>query len=295
MATVSRGTKTEKFAFIERHRDEYGVTLLCSYLDVSRNGFYKWEKREESTRSKIDALLLKKIRAIFTKSQGIYGSPRIHDKLRSMGVRVGRKRVARLMREAGLKARFARIYRTRVKVPTYKTVAENLRLQGATATAVNQIWTADITYLPFGHKWFYLAAIMDLYSRRIVGWSIGKHKSTDLVKSALVYAVRKRRPRDGLILHTDRGSEFISAESKRFTESLGIIRSMSRPYKSIDNAEIESFFQKLKGEYLHGKIYRSVRAARKLIAYYINGFYNLVRSHSSLNYASPIKFEAIHS
>lgn len=295
MATISRGTKAEKFQFIDRHKDRTGITCLCQALKVSRSGYNDWLHREESNHSKTDKQLSTHIKRIFDKSRGTYGSPRVHLKLRDMGIFVGRKRVARLMREAQLRAKIARMYPRKPINRAKFHIAENLRLDDKSTSKVNTHWSTDLTYIPFGKAWLYLVVVLDLHSRRVVGWSLGKSKNSDLVKRAVGHAVRKRNPGEGLILHSDRGSEFRSADLKAYTESFGIVRSMSRPYKSIDNAEIESFFQKLKGEYIAGKTYKTEKELRKLIASYVNQFYNPIRMHSSLGYVSPMKFEAMHA
>ena len=296
MATISRGTKAERFEFIGRYKDQVNIKRLCEHLEVSRSGYYNWVHHEESLRCRSDKQLLERITRIFNDNEGIYGSPRIHLILRSQGFFVGRKRVARLMRSANLRARFARVYRNKArKSRSGFAITDNLILEDKSTTSINTHWTMDLTYLSFGKQWLYLAVVMDLHSRRIVGWSLGEQKNSKLAQRAIQHAINKRKPRKGLILHSDRGSEFVSHELKQFTDRFGIVRSMSRPYKSIDNAEIESFFQKLKGEYIIGKLYKTQKALRKFIAYYINRFYNPKRLHSSLGYLSPMKFEAIHA
>jgi len=263
-------------------------------LEVSRSGYYDWVRRGESKRSKLDKQLLVHIERIFAKSRNIYGSPKIHQKLRMMGILVGRKRVARLMRKAKLKAQIVRTYPKKPRSRANFHISENLRLDDKSTQDINTQWSTDLTYIPFEKTWLYLVVVLDLHSRRVVGWALGRSKNTALVKRALQHALRKRNPQKGLILHSDRGSEFGSAELKEYTESAGIIRSMSRPYKSIDNAEVESFFQKLKGEYIAKKSYDTQKKLERLIASYINGFYDSVRMHSSLGYLSPMKYEAAY-
>ena len=291
MATISRGTTAEKFQFIARHKDPYGVKPLCKHLQVSPSGYYDWFHREESNRSRSDKVLLRHIQNIFTESKGIYGSPRIHQALQKQGIFVGRKRVARLMKQAGLRARFARVYRYRKDKYENSYVADNLRRQVNKPDGINQQWTTDLTYIRLGKHWIYLVVVLDLYSRRIVGWSLGQDTRTHIVMRALDFAVRKRQPPPGLIFHSDRGTEYIAGVLKARTEAYGMLRSMSRAYRSIDNAEVESFFQKLKGEYLKGKECQTVKQVRKLIASYINRFYNPKRLHSSLGYVSPMEYE----
>lgn len=293
MATISRGTKKEKFQFIATHKEQLGVKRLCEHLEVSRSGFYHWLQRGESIRSQSDRHLMTYIQRIFNNNKGIYGSPRIHQALRNEGIFVSRKRVARLMKINGLKGRFARIYRYRTDTFERNYIEDNHRLTLDKPNTINQHWTTDLTYLKLGKKWVYLVVILDLYSRRVVGWSLGHNKTGDLFLRALGFAIRKRKPAQGLLLHSDRGSEFISHMVKAKVEKLGIVRSMSRPYRSIDNAEMESFFQKLKGEYLEGKTFLSFKQLRKNIASYINHFYNKKRLHSQLGYMSPMEFEEL--
>ena len=295
MATISRGTKAEKFQFIDLHKDRIGVKCLCRSLVVSRSGYYDWMHREESNHYKKDQQLLVHIKRIFEQSHGTYGSPKVHIKLREMNILVSRKRVARLMREAQLRARIVRTYPRKPINCALFHITENLRLADKSTAKINTHWSTDLTYIPFGKAWLYLVVILDLHSRRVVGWSLGKSKNSALVKCAVGHAIRKRKPKRGLILHSDRGSEFRSADLKAYTEKFGIVRSMSRPYKSIDNAEIESFFQKLKGEYITGKIYNSQKELHGHIATYIDKFYNPIRMHSSLGYVSPVKFEAMYA
>ena len=292
MATISRGTTTEKYQFIKLHKHEFGVKRLCEHLNVSRSGYYDWSNREESARAKSDRILQRHIHRIFYESKGIYGSPRIHQALRKQGTLVGRKRVARLMKKAGLKARFARVYRYRTDTFENNFIVKNLRIDGNKPVTINQHWASDLTYIRLGTNWVYLVTVLDLYSRRIVGWSLGREKNSALVTRALEFAIRKRKPPRGLLLHSDRGNEYASRDLKAKFERYGIVRSMSRAYRSIDNAEMESFFQKLKGEYLKGKTYKTVKQVRRDVASYINLFYNPKRLHSSLGYLSPMEFEA---
>lgn len=277
------------------HKQTIGVERLCRHLEVSRSGYYDWVRRGESNRSKSDKQLLVHIKRIFICSRCIYGSPKVHLELRKIGIFVGRKRVARLMREAKLRAQIVRTYPRKPRSRANFHITENLRLEDKSTQGINTHWSTDLTYIPFGKSWLYLVVILDLHSRKIVGWALGNSKTTALVKRALQHAVRKRKPQKGLILHSDRGAEFVSFELKTYTERMGIIRSMSRPYTSIDNAEVESFFQKLKGEFIANKSYDTQKKLERLIASYINGFYNSVRMHSSLGYLSPAKYEAVHT
>lgn len=213
--------------------------------------------------------------------------------MKNQGIRVGRKRVERLMREAGLRARAIRHYRRVPALHRFFDSIENRRLEVDKPTAVNQQWVGDITFIRVNKRWCYLSTVMDLYSRRIVSWSLHKTRSTSLTTAALVKAVKRRRPRPGLLFHTDRGSEYRSYEVQAVLQKYGIVPSMNRPYRSVDNAEMESFFKTLKGDVIRGKTYRSFRVLRRDLSSYINHFYNPKRLHSSLGYRSPVEFEAM--
>ena len=211
MATVSQGSKTERFGFIDRHRSELGLGYLCEWLNVSRQGYYSWCHREESERSKSDRVLLKKIKKIFYLHKTNYGSPRVHKALRDLGERVGKSRVERLMREHGLVGKAGRIYRRKARAAAVYMKLGNLRIDAPVPTEINQQWVADLTYIRVAGRWRYLAVVMDRYSRRIIGWSLGKYKTAELVLSSLRRAIRHRRINPGLIFHTDRGVEYGAA------------------------------------------------------------------------------------
>jgi transposase InsO family protein len=267
------------------------VALLCRYYRVSRSGFYAWRARGQSARSRADSALCKAIKAIHRRSRGSYGSPRVHRALRQAGQRVGAKRVARLMREAHLKGRAARIYRRLARLHKFfERVPNRLRKKKA-PLQVNQVWVSDLTYLRLGHSWRYLAAVMDLYSRRIVGWAVGHAKSLALTSRALQRAIELRHPPAGLIVHSDRGVEYAAHGYQRLLEAHGLRASMSRPYTCQDNAAMESFFHSLKTEAIYQRSIGSDAALNAMLAGYIGRFYNDWRLHSSLDYRSPVQFE----
>lgn len=291
MATVSRGTTAERFKFIEAHGKKYGVQLLCKHLHVSRSGYYAWIKRGEPKRRIEDRKLLKRISRIFEKSRGTYGSPRIFQALTQEGVRIGKKRVERLMREAGLVARIARVYRSKLKMHLFYNSIINKRLDLPKPDGPNRHWVADLTYLRQQKRRMYLAVVLDLYSRKVVGWSMGCKKSVELTSTALLMAIKKRSPSPGLIFHTDRGVEYRAYEMQQIHKRYGIIPSMNRPGCCTDNAEMESFFHTLKGDLIKNRVFETEQKLRNSLSGYINSFYNQSRLHSGLGYLSPVQFE----
>lgn len=262
-------------------------------MKVSRSGYYAWLKRSESQHEKDDRKLLIQIKRAFHKSRRTYGSPRVHRALRRVGVYVSRKRVERLMRENGLQARVMKLYRKGVGIKRFFTSIENHRLGHAMPTGINQVWVADITYIKVDKRWRFLATVMDLYSRKIISWSLGKNRNTKLTIGVLLRAIKKRQPKAGLIFHTDRGAEYRSYEVQNVLKSHGMIVSMNRPYHSVDNAEMESFYKTLKGDVIRGNMYTTESALRTDLRSYINHFYNKQRLHSSLGYRTPNEYEAI--
>jgi putative transposase len=280
-----------KFAFISTEKARYSVSLLCSVLDVSRSGYYAWCARPPSQRAIEDGDLAEDIRNIHDASKQRYGSPRIHEELAARDTRVGRKRVARLMKENGLSARIKRRF---VKTTDSKhdfPVAPNLLQRDFTADAPNEVWVGDITYLDTREGWLYLAVLIDLYSRRVVGWAMSERIDTALAMGALNMALARRNPRRGLIHHTDRGCQYASHEYRRQLRSIGAECSMSRKGDCWDNAVAESFFASLRKELTNRVVFLSRDAARSNVFEYIEAFYNRVRRHSTINYQSPNDFE----
>ena len=264
---------------------------MCALYGVSRGGFYAWQRREPSARSSADAQLIDRVRQVHERSRGYYGSPRVTGQLRHDGVQVGRRRVARLMRQAGLQGRSARLYR-RSKVGQRAFFASVAHRQAREPQAANQLWVGDVTYLKVGGQWRYLAAVMDRHSRRIVGWSLGARRDAALTSEALRHAVRKRRPSPAMVFHSDRGIEYAAFEYRDQLARLGIEQSMNRAGKMNDNAHMESFFHSMKAESLHGKTFETDAQLRRALHSYI-GFYNHQRLHSSLNYLPPATFEKV--
>lgn len=280
-----------KFAFISAEKAQYSVNLLCSVLKVSRSGYYAWCARPPSQRAIDDRELAKDIRDIHDSSKQRYGSPRIHEELAANDTRVGRKRVARLMKENGLSARIKRRF---VKTTDSKhdfPIAPNLLQRDFTADAPNEVWVGDITYLDTREGWLYLAVLIDLYSRRVVGWAMSERIDTALAMNALNMALARRNPRRGLIHHTDRGCQYASHEYRRQLRGIGAVCSMSRKGDCWDNAVAESFFASLRKELTNRVDFLSRDAARSNVFEYIEAFYNRVRRHSTINYQSPNNFE----
>jgi transposase InsO family protein len=264
---------------------------MCRLLGVSKSGFYAWRGRPESARSRGDARLAVDIAAVHKRSRGRYGSPRVHAELQARGIGVGRKRVERLMREQGLCARPRRRFRKTTDSQHSNPIAPNLLERNFDASAPNQAWVTDVTYVSTHEGWLYLAVIVDLYARRVVGWAASEANDTTLALAALSMAVARRRPPPGLVHHSDRGSPYASAEYRRALAVEGIVASMSRKGDCWDNAVAESFFSTLKIELVHEQQYATPAAAVTSIGDYIQSFYNPERRHSHLGYLSPIEFE----
>lgn len=293
MARVFSRSKAERFEFIAENESELGAKYLCEWLGVSRSGFYSWRNRKESIRSKENNTLLGKIIEIYNDNHGNYGCPRVYMALRSMGEEVNHKRVERLMRDSGLVGKAAKLYR-RKAVPENTVINKpNLRFKKPKPTKINQQWAGDITYLKVNDQWRYLAVVMDLFSRKIVGWSLGRYKSARLTRSAILNAIRDRQPRGDLIFHTDRGSEYGAYLIQDELSKAGIRSSMNRPKSITDNIHIESFFQSLKTECYHGVSFNNESDLKSTLNYYLDDYYNEKRIHTSIGNQSPNQFEAM--
>lgn len=263
---------------------------MCRLYGVTRSGYYAWKSRGRSQRSLEDEALGAKIEAIHRKSRCLYGSPRVHDKLRKLGIRVGRKRVERLMRSRGIKGRCARIYRLKPGVKKFFDGIPN-HSYGIIPTGPNQVWAGDVTYLRAGGQWRYLAVVLDKFSRRVVGWAMSKWRDTDLTLRAFNNAVEHRKPQPGIIFHSDRGSEYCAYTFRDRLAELGFVQSMNRlGGKMTDNATMESFFHSMKAEGIHRAKFANSQALSNHIRSYIP-FYNSKRTHSSLGYLSPEEYE----
>lgn len=281
-----------KYVFIQKHVSQHGVAPLCRALGVSRGGYYSWLSRPESQKARKDRRLLLWIRASFRESRSRYGSPRVHAQLREEGIGCGRHRVARLMRQDRLQARPRRRFKTTTQSAHTQAVAANeLKRQFEVAT-LDTCWAADITYIWTQEGWIYLAVLLDLCSRRIVGWSVSDRLTEELTLRALDQALAHRRPSAGLLHHSDRGSQYAAREYRKRLANSGLRASMSRRGDCWDNAVVESFFSSLKTELFAGRRWPATRQeAHRELFEYIEVFYNRQRRHSALGYLSPSQFE----
>ena len=280
-----------KYEFIEEHKHEFPIVVMCGVLEVSESGFYAWRKRPICRRRREDAHLTQEIRQKFKTHQGRYGSPRIHRDLYEEGITCSRKRVARLMREEELSASRKRRRVITTKRDETHPVAPNLLNRDFQAEEPNKKWVTDITYIPTKQGWLYLAVILDLYSRMVVGWSMSGNCDGKLVEHALEQALARRRPGAGLLHHSDRGSQYTARAYQAYLQRYGIQSSMSRKGNCWDNAAMESFFGTVKDECVGEVVYSSHDEARSALFIYIEAYYNRVRRHSTLGYMSPLQYE----
>jgi len=280
------------FSLVKQNRDVWPLRLQCKVMGVSASGYYAWLKRQPSKRAVANQNLLRDIQRIHWDNFKRYGSPRVHRELRKQGQRVSRRRVEKLMRLNNLQA----ITKRKVRITTTDSrhnlpVAPNILDRNFGALAPNQKWLADITYIFTAEGWLYLAAILDLYSRKIVGWAMRDHMRTELPLAALTMAIQRQRPQPGLIHHSDRGSQYASHEYQNALAATEIRPSMSRKGNCWDNAPMESFFHTLKTELVHHKNYATKEDAKRDLFQYIEGYYNRQRIHSSIGYLTPEQME----
>ena len=280
------------FGFVLARKAEHSIAMMCRVLEVSRSGYHAWATRRPSPRAVEDARLTARIRELHAKRRKVYGSPRIwSDLVLDDGERIGRKRVERLMRQAGLSGLITRKYKaTTIRVPGVR-VADDLLDRDFAMGAPNRCWVADITYLRTWEGWLYLVAVQDLFSRRIVGWSMADHMRSELVTDALQMALARRRPEHGLIWHSDQGSQFVSLTFGQQARTAGIAQSMGSKGDCFDNAVAESFFATLKKELIHRRSWPTKPELRTEVFDYIEVFYNRQRRHSTLGQRSPADYE----
>jgi len=287
-----------RYRFIEAEKALYPIRLMCRLLLVSRSGFYRWlaggADRYESARERSNRTLMVRIRSIHASSDGSYGSPRVCRALRTQGLHLSENRTARLMRQAGIRGKKATFRKQTTRADKSKIAAPNHLARAFVAEKPNQKWVADITYVPTREGWLYLAVVLDLFSRRIVGHHTSSRMTTDLVTRALDHALRSRRPVKGLLHHSDRGSQYTSEAHLRLLRQCGAVASMSRSGECYDNAVAESFFATLKTELIHHRRFATRADATTAIFRYIELFYNPTRLHSTLGYMSPVQFETLH-
>ncbi len=283
-----------RYQFIEEHRDEYPITLMCRILEVTRSGYYQWRKQPLSARKMANLLLLVHIKDIFAESRETYGSYRIYIELTEQGIRCGRKRIARLMQEYDLEPKTVRPFKVVTTDSNHNLpIAPNRLNQHFMADRPDQIWLSDITYVRTAQGWLYLAVVLDLYSRRIVGWAMSASLHRQLVIDALQMALTTRQPPPGLLHHSDRGSQYASDDYQLLLTQAQMVGSMSRKGNCYDNAPVESFFGTLKTELVFHQQYATWAEARLDIFEYIEVFYNRFRRHSALGYKSPVNYEAL--
>ena len=264
---------------------------MCALLGVTPAGFYASRTRQTSRRSLEDAHLKAQISVIYHNSKQLYGSPRVTRQLLIEGVAAGRRRVARLMRQQRIQGRSSRTYRrSRVSQKAFFTRFPNIT-RHVILTAPNQVWVGDVTYIRVAGRWHYLAVVMDKYSRRILGWSVSRHRTSALTRQALDNALRRRKPPAGVIFHSDRGIEYAAHDFGWRLTAYGFLQSMNRPHHMNDNAHMESFFHSLKSEWLYGKTFGHIADLRRALSCSM-AFYNRVRLHSSLGYLAPVNFES---
>ena len=285
-----------RYRFIAQHQHHYAVGLQCRVLGVSVSGYYAWRRRGQSRRAQQNQHLVVRIRAVFEQHRHRYGSPRVHRELQEQGISCSRKRVARLMRAAGLRARDKRRFKRTTNSVHWYPVAPNHLARSFTPAEIgglNRVWAGDITYLATREGWLYLAVLLDLHSRRVVGWALSSTLEQSLVHQSLERALALRQPVKGLLHHSDRGSQYAAVEYQGQLTRKGMVCSMSRKGDCWDNAPVESFFATLKTELVSefNGCFHSREQARQEVGRYIESYYNRQRRHSTLGYLSPVEFE----
>ena len=276
-----------KYAFIQAHDQEFRVCGMCRVLAVSRSGYYAWRERPPSPRSQANRALLEEIRRVHAAARGVYGARKTWQQLRAEGIGCGRHRVARLRRRYGIEATRRRRFTVTTRSRRGHAVMPDLVQRGFTAPAPNRVWVGDVTFIPTREGWLYVAVLLDLYSRKVVGWAMAERNNTALVRQALHMALRARRPAPGLIHHTDRGAIYAAEAYRALLAAHGLAASMGRTGDCYDNAVAESFFSTVKNELTAEQTYPSRQDARTAVFEYIEVFYNRQRLHQTLGYRSP--------
>lgn len=284
-----------KYNFIRAHSDEHAVTRLCDLLGVSTSGYYDWHDRPESTRSRENRALTEKIHHHHQRSNEIYGSPKIHKDLVEDGEHCGVNRVARLMKQADIQSKLRRKFMITTNSKNTTAPAPDLLQRNFKVAAQDDTWVSDTTFIATREGWLYLAVVLDLFSRQVIGWAMSKHNNTELVQDALTMAIWRRGAIKGVIVHSDQGSTYASSEYRKQLVSHHLRCSMARNGECLDNAVAESFFGSLKNEWVHHEDYSTRQQAKQSIFEYIEAFYNRQRRHATLNYMTPVEFEAMHA
>lgn len=280
-----------KYEFIKSNKDKFTIDAMCEVFSVSRSGYYNWLARPISNREKNNKYLLKNIVRIFLDSQRRYGFRKVYRQLKQEGINCGKNRVARLMRKNNLISKVKKKFKATTNSKHNFPVAENILDRQFTVNSPNTCWVGDISYIWTEEGWMYLATVIDLYSRAVVGWSLDKRMTTKLVEDAFIKAIWKRKPGKGLIFHSDRGSQYASKSFQKLLKNYSAISSMSRKGNCWDNAVAESFFRTIKSELVYHCKYITRQEAKESIFEYIEAFYNSKRLHSSIGYLSPMQFE----
>jgi putative transposase len=283
-----------KFKFMKEHSKLFCIEKMAEVLEVGRSGYYEFIKRKPSSRQIDNQKLLEKIRAIHKDSRSIYGSPKIHAELKKQEETCSRKRVAKLMKQNNIQSKIRKKWKVARKFVSTDSCAPNIVNQNFITESPNKIWVSDITYIPTQEGWLYLATVMDLFSRRIIGYCMDNHLQTELVTKALKQALHARKNRGELVHHSDRGCQYTSQEFKKLADIYGIKLSMSAKGHCYDNAVAESFFHTLKTELVAFCKYEGREEAKRSIFEYIEVFYNRKRLHSTIGYLTPVEFEAIN-
>jgi putative transposase len=283
---------SDRYQRIQTMKSDYDLTLLCTTLEVSRSGYHAWRTRKPSARQQANARLLEEIEQLREGPECCYGSPRLTRELQSLGHPCSENRIARLMREHGLRAQAPPRFVPRTTESNHDLpIAPNRLAERAAPDGPNQVWLQDFTYVPTAQGWLYLALVLDLWSRKIVGWAMAGHMRSELVLSALQMACTQRRPGPGLLAHSDRGVQYASRETQQFLQDQGMVCSMSRTGNPYDNAWMESAIGKIKSEVLGQTLPADHQAAREQLFVGIESWYNQRRRHSALGYQSPVAFE----
>jgi putative transposase len=280
-----------KYQFIENHRSAFAVEKMCRSLQISKSGYYAWRTRPKSNRDQANEKLDHHIRTIYQQSKGTYGSPRITGALNNQNIHCSENRLARRMRKNNIKAKTKKRFKVTTHSKHTHPIAENLLGQDFTAQRPDQVWASDITYLWTREGWLYLAVILDLFSRRIVGWSLSHRLGQELVLNAFQQALWRRRPGPGVIFHSDRGVQYACTALRNLLQQHKFIQSMSGKGNCYDNAVVESFFHTLKTELVYFETYYTREDAQNSVFEYMETYYNRTRLHSTLNYCSPVEFE----
>ena len=286
-----------KYAWIKKHQGEFDISAMCEVLKVSRSSYYDWVKVSLQPHSKQaeDKELAERVKAVFIEGRGHYGTRRIKKGLAMAGMNVSRRRIARLMKQSDLACKSKRKFKMTTDSKHALPIAPNLLQRNFTVLAPNQCYVGDITYIPTQEGWLYLATVIDLFSRQVVGWAMDKQMKAVLVNQALLMAIWKRKPQRGLLWHTDRGSQYAADSHRALLKQHGIVQSMSRKGDCWDNAVAESFFHTLKVELVHQCQFKTREDAKQRIFEYIEVFYNRVRRHSANDYCSPVEFEKLRA